>query len=68
MHCPLDDAEIAPLGKGSCAVQLEDITSGEGAIVIEVVENAGVDGDEFLQTSHSSEALYGPLTSSEWKM
>jgi hypothetical protein len=40
----------------------------ETAILVEVVEDGGMDGDEFLQTSHPPKALHRPLSSSEWQV
>jgi len=41
-------AEIAPLGEGGGAVGLEVLSAVEGALLIEVVEDRGVDGSELL--------------------
>ena len=38
------------------------------AFLIKMVVNGGVDGNEFLQTSHLSEAEHGPLSSSKRKV
>lgn len=46
-HCPSCSAEIAPLGKGGGSVQLEEVATGEAAALVEVAEDAGVDGNEF---------------------
>ncbi len=47
-HCPLDDAELAPLGKGGGTVQLEDVATGEAAVLVEMVEYRRMNGGEFL--------------------
>tara|TARA_B100001939_G_C16495432_1_gene427325 strand:- start:42 stop:179 length:138 start_codon:yes stop_codon:yes gene_type:complete len=44
------------------------ISFREAAILVEVVEDGGMDGHEFLQTSHSPKALHRAFSSSEWKM
>jgi hypothetical protein len=54
-----------PLDQSSGSVLLEVILIGEAAILIEVVENGGVNGGEFLQTSHSAKALHRPFSSSK---
>jgi hypothetical protein len=41
---------------------------GKAAILFEMVEDGGMDGDEFLQTSHSPKALHRPFSSSERQM
>lgn len=45
-----------PLGKSGAAVLLEMVMHG------------GVDGDEFLQTSHAPEVKHGPFSSSKWQV
>jgi len=37
-------AELTPLGKGSGAVELDDVPAGEAAFLIEGVADGGVDG------------------------
>jgi hypothetical protein len=44
------------------------VSFGKAAVLVEVVENGGMDGDEFLQTSHSPKALHRPFSSSERQM
>ena len=38
------------------------------ALQIEMVADGGMNGGEFLQTSHAAEPLHGPFSSSEWQM
>lgn len=66
--CPLSRAKAAPLGESGGTVQLEVVSGGEAAVLIEVVADEGVDGDEFLQTLHPPEPEHGPLASSERQM
>lgn len=40
----------------------------EMAFLVEVVMDGGVDGDEFLQTSHTTEAEHCPFSSSKRKV
>ncbi len=44
------------------------MSAGEAALLIEVVENRGVDEIEFLQRSHAPEPLHGSLSSSKWQV
>ena len=46
--CPLSCAEIAPFGESGDAVLLEDLSAGEAAFLVEVVEDLGVDGRKLL--------------------
>jgi hypothetical protein len=59
---------LAPLGESSGAVQLEIRSGAEASFRVEKVEDRGVDGGDFLQTSQPSEALHCPLPSSKWQM
>lgn len=47
-YCPLGDAKLAPLGEGGGTVQLEDVATGEAAVLVEVVENRRMNSGEFL--------------------
>ena len=67
-YCPLCRAETAPLSESSGAVGFEMISLGETALLVEVVEDGGVDGGELLKTSHAPEALHGPFSSSKRKV
>ena len=58
-------AERPPLGQSGGTVVLEVLTSGEAAILVEVVRDRGVDGGEELKSLHSPEAEHGPLSSPE---
>jgi hypothetical protein len=57
--------ELTPLGKSGGAVQLKIVSAVEVAFVVEVSMDRGMDGGEFLQTSHPPEAEHGALSSSE---
>ncbi len=59
-------AEAAPLSECGGAGLLEEGPGGEGAFLVEVVEDRGVDGSELLQCSHAPEAEHRPLTPSKW--
>lgn len=52
--------ETAPRGESSGTVQLEILSAVEGALLIEVVVDRGVDGGEFLQASHLSKPQHRP--------
>ena len=67
-RCPLCRAETAPLDESSGSLAFEIVPFGEAAILVEVVEDGGMDGNELLQTSHSPKALHGSFSSSEWKV
>ena len=60
--------KAAPLGKSSGAVDLEVIALGEASVLIEMIVDRRVDGDEFLQGSHAPEADHCTFSSSEWLM
>ena len=66
--CPLFRTKTAPLGKSGGTVQLEIWSRVEVSFRIEEVVNRGMDGGEFLQTSHALEAKHRPLSSSKWQM
>jgi len=65
---PLSSTKLAPLGQSGDTVPFEFLSRVETALRIEEVENGGVDGREFLQTSQSSEAQHRPLSSSKLQM
>jgi len=48
------------------AVDLEIVSAVESALGIEQVVDPGVNGGEFLQTSHPPEAKHRSLSSSKW--
>ncbi len=48
----LSGTKLTPLGKNDAAYQLEGISAGERSFLVEVVVDRGMDGREFLQTSH----------------
>jgi hypothetical protein len=66
--CPLCRAKTAPLGESGGAVQLESRSGSEAALRVEMVADRGMDGGEFLQTSHPPEAQHRPFSSSEWQV
>lgn len=55
-HCPLFGAETAPFGESGGAVLLEEASTAEAALLVEVIEERGVDGGEFPKTSHASKS------------
>ena len=61
-------AKFTPLGESGGAVELEIGPAVEMAFLVEVVMDRGVDGDEFLQTSHAPKSMHGPFSSSEWQV
>ena len=67
-YCPLCRAETAPLCESGGAVGLEMISPGETSLLVEVVEDGGMDGGELLKTSHAPEALHCAFSSSEGEM
>jgi hypothetical protein len=60
---PFCHAETTPLGESGGAVLLENVSAGEAAFLVEMVEDGRVDGGEFLQTSHAPKSLHRPLPS-----
>jgi len=64
----LSGTKLAPLGKSSASGQFKILTRVKMAFLIEVVVDGGMDGSEFLQTSHLSKALHGPFSSSKRQM
>ena len=57
--------QFTPLGQGSCAVLLEDISAVEVAVLIEVIVDRGMDGDKLLKGLDAPELRHRPLSSSE---
>jgi hypothetical protein len=58
-RCPKlcsDFTKLAPLGESSGTVKLEILSAVGVALLVEMVEDRCVDGDEFLQTSDPPEA------------
>ena len=47
-YCPLCGAETAPLCKSGGAVGLEMISLGKTALLVEMIEDEGMDGGELL--------------------
>ncbi|CUH41240.1 hypothetical protein RUM4293_00108 [Ruegeria atlantica] len=61
----LSGTKLTPLAKSGGACQLEGVPAGERSFLVEVVVDRGMDGGEFLQTSHAPETLHRALTSSK---
>lgn len=61
-------AELPPLGESGGSVGLEVLTSGEAAILVEVVGDGGVDGGEELKRLHPPEAQHRPFSSPKRQM
>ena len=61
-------AKLTPLGKSGGTVGLEVLSTVEAELLVEVVMDRGVDGYEFLQTSHPPEPQHRPLSSSKRQM
>lgn len=64
----LSGQKPTPLDESGSAALLATGAIYATAILIEVIENRGVEGGEFLQTSHVSEPLHSALFWSEWLM
>jgi hypothetical protein len=58
----------APLSESGGTVKLEIVTAVERAFLIEMVVDGGMNGDDFLQTSHAAEPFHGSLRSSKRKV
>ena len=63
--CPLFGTKTAPLSESGGTSSLEVRSAGETAFLVEVVRDRGMDGGEFLKTSHPPETKHRPLASSE---
>jgi hypothetical protein len=59
---------LAPLSESGGTVQLEIVPAVERALLIEMVVDGGMNGDEFLQTLHAAEPLHDSLRSSKQKV
>ena len=57
--------ELAPLGESGGTVELEIVSAVERALLVEMVADGGMNGGEFLQTSHAAKPLHGPFSSSK---
>ena len=64
----LSGQKPTPLDESRSAALLETGAIYATAILIEVIENRGVEGGEFLQNSHLSEPLNSALFSPAWLM
>ncbi len=60
--------KTTPLCESSGAVQVEFLPTVEGAFLVEMVVDRGVDGCKILQASHPSEPQYRALPLSKWLM
>jgi hypothetical protein len=60
--------KLAPLSESGGAVKLEIVSAVERAFLMEMVVDGGMNGGEFLQTSHAAEQLLGSLPSSKRKV
>jgi len=60
--------KLAPLGKSGGSVELEIVPTVEKALLVEMIQNRGVDRGECLQTSHAPDPEHGTLSSSQWQM
>ena len=60
--------KLAPLGESGGSVVLEIVSAAARALLVEMVADEGMDGDEFLQSSHAMEPLHGPFSSSKWQV
>jgi hypothetical protein len=58
--------ELTPLVQSGGAVDLKIAPAVEVAFLVEVIVDGGVNGCEFLQTSHAPEAKHCAFTPSEW--
>ena len=56
---------MPPFGKSGGSVELEIGPAVEVAFLIEMVVDRGLDGNEFLQTSHTPETEHCSLSSSK---
>lgn len=61
----LGGAELTPFGESSGTALFENRSVVEASVLVEVVEDGGTDGGEFLQTSHLPEARHRPFSSSQ---
>jgi hypothetical protein len=64
--CPLRRAKLTPFSESGGSVELESGARVKVAFLVEMIVDRGVDGDEFLQTSHSAEPKHCPFFSSKW--
>jgi hypothetical protein len=61
----LGRTQLTPLGESGGPVELEIGPAVEMLFLVKMVLDGSVDGDEFLQTSHPSEAQHGTFSSSK---
>jgi hypothetical protein len=57
--------KTAPICERGDAVGLEVLSAGEASLLVEVVEDRGVNRCKLLQCSHAPEAEHGPLPPSK---
>jgi hypothetical protein len=65
---PSGSKKSTPFGQGGGAVQFESLSAVEGAFLIEMVVDRGMDRDEFLQRSHASESQHRSFSPSKWQV
>jgi hypothetical protein len=56
---------LTTLGESVGSVQFETVPAADVALVAEQAVNGGMDGGEFLETSHTPEPKHRPLYSSQ---
>jgi hypothetical protein len=61
----LSGTKLKPLGKSGGAYQFEGVSTGDRSFLIEMVVGIGLEGGEFLHTSHAPETLHDPFYSSK---
>ncbi len=59
---------MTPLVESGGEYQLEGVSAGQRSFLVEVVVDVGMDGGEFLQTSHAPETLHRAFASSKRQM
>ena len=64
----LSGTKLAPLRESDGSVALEIVSGVEMSFLIEEVVDGGMNGGEFLQTSHLPETEHGPFSSSKQEM
>ncbi len=64
----LSGTKLTPLAKSGGAGQLEGVSTGLRSFLVEVVVDGGMDGGEFLQTSHAFETQHRTFAPSERKV
>jgi hypothetical protein len=62
----LGPSELAPLDESGGALGLEVVSAMEASLLVDVVVDEGVNGDEGLQRSLAPKAWHRPFPSSQW--